>query len=113
MTAPGSEADAQERSLIGEASAQELRYPSVTFEVTGAGVKEQDEERMVVDVAVRRLALEVRRGEEVVHSSPETTDQVRVVLVAHGQGWRVEQWVPLSPAAGSRPSGPPAPGPGA
>lgn len=113
VTAPGSEADAQERSLIGEASAQELRYPSVTFEVTGAEVKERDEERMVVDVAVRRLALEVRRGEEVVHSSAETTDQVRVVLVAHGQGWRVEQWVPVSPAAGSRPSGPPAPGPGA
>ncbi|WP_298885432.1 serine/threonine-protein kinase [uncultured Serinicoccus sp.] len=113
VTAPGSVADVRERSLLGEAAERGLRYPSVSFEVTDAVVEERDTGRLVVDATVRRPALEVWRGEELVHAVAGGVEQVRMVLTAHDRGWLVQRWEPLSPSAPRPPSGPPAPGPGA
>ena len=113
VTAPGSAADTHERSLLQEAAEQGLRYPSVGFEVTEAVVEERDPTRMVVDATVRRPALEVWRGVELVHAAPEGVDRVRMVLSVHDRSWLVERWEPLRPAAPRPPTGPPSPGPGA
>ncbi|WP_151524126.1 serine/threonine-protein kinase [Serinicoccus kebangsaanensis] len=94
VMAPGSPAHRAELADLAEAGAAGVSYPSVVFTVTEARVGQVDRGSATVDLTVRRAALQVRRGDEVVRAEPEREDRIRVVLTRHDQRWLVHEWGP-------------------